>query len=235
MLGMLINRSIEMKQVNKSHYDFRAYMQKPRWCSIWHQLDELLKIEPDRVLEIGPGPGVLKVVARQFGLKIETLDLDPELQPDHLGSATEIPLEDASFDAVCAFQMLEHLPYESSLKAFGEMLRVSRRYVIISLPDAKPVWRYRLHIPKIGAFDFLLSRPTLRKHPVHVFDGEHYWEINKRGYSLKRVIEDYSGRAILRKTFRVRDNPYHRFFVFEKMFDDVSVVSSVTKQITPID
>ena len=182
---------------------------------MWHQLDEVQKLQPNRVLEVGPGPGLFKTVAATFGISVETLDLDPELKPDHVGSATAMPFSDGSYDVVCAFQMLEHLPYEAALQAFGEMARVSRRHVIISLPDARPVWRYQLHIPKYGPWDFFIPRP-LFKAPVHEFDGEHYWEINKQGYSLDRVIADFSKRLKLSKTYRVFENPYHRFFVFER-------------------
>jgi len=127
------------KQVDKSHYDFDRYMSKQRWCSFWHQLDEIQNLKPSGVLEIGPGPGLFKIVAEKFGLKVDTMDLDPELNPDHLGSVTSMPFGDATYDVVCAFQMLEHLPYEVSLQALDEMLRVCRRYVVISLPDARPV------------------------------------------------------------------------------------------------
>ncbi len=97
-------------------------------------------------------------------------------------------------------------------QAFGEMARVSRRHVIISLPDARPVWRYQVHIPKFGPCDFFIPRP-LFKAPMHKFDGEHYWEINKRGYPLSRVIADLSRHMQLVKTYRVFENSYHRFFI----------------------
>ena len=203
------------KQVEKGHYEFNRYLSRQRWCSVWHQLDEVQKLQPNRVLEVGPGPGLFKTVAATFGISVETLDLDPELKPDHVGSATAMPFSDGSYDVVCAFQMLEHLPYEAALQAFGEMARVSRRHVIISLPDARPVWRYQLHIPKYGPWDFFIPRP-LFKAVAHEFDGEHYWEINKQGYSLDRVIADFSKRLKLSKTYRVFENPYHRFFVFER-------------------
>lgn len=203
------------KQVEKGHYEFSRYMTKERWCSVWHQLDEIQKLHPERVLEIGPGSGLFKAVAATFGISVETLDLDPDLKPDHVGSATAMPFDDASYDVVCAFQMLEHLPYEASLQAFGEMARVSRRHVIISLPDARPVWRYQVHIPKFGPCDFFILRP-LFKVSVHKFDGEHYWEINKRDYPLARVIADFSKHIRLIKTYRAFENPYHRFFVFER-------------------
>ncbi len=203
------------KQVEKNHYEFRRYMSKQRWCSTWHQLDEIQKLKPERVLEVGPGPGLFKIVAATFGITVETLDLDPDLKPDHVASATAMPFNDATYDVVCAFQMLEHLPYEISLQAFGEMVRVSRRHVVISLPDARPVWRYLVHVPKFGARDFLVPRPQLNAR-VHKFDGEHYWEINKRGYLLSNVITDFSKRIRLVKTYRVPENPSHRFLLFER-------------------
>jgi SAM-dependent methyltransferase len=203
------------KQVNNIHYEFSRYMSKQRWCSLWHQLDEIQKLNPERVLEVGPGPGLFKMIAATFGIRVETLDLDSDLKPDHVTSATAMPFDDASFDVVCAFQMLEHLPYELSLQAFREMVRVSRRHVVISLPDARPVWRYQIQIPKFGIHDFLVPRPRLNA-PEHKFDGEHYWEINKRGYLLSRVIGDFSKCIQLVETYRVPENPYHRFFIFKQ-------------------
>ena len=202
------------KQVDKDHYLFSRYMSKERWSSVWHQLDEIQKLNPKSVLEVGPGPGLLKTIAKTFGIKIETLDLDPDLKPDHVFSATVMPFPDTSFDVVCAFQMLEHLPYEVSLQVFGEMVRISRRHVVISLPDARTVWRYQIHVPYFGSYNFLLPRPQFGV-PENEFKGEHYWEINKRGYPLSRVIADFSEKIRLIKTYRVSENPYHRFFVFE--------------------
>jgi len=182
---------------------------------MWHQLDEVQKLTPERVLEVGPGPGMFKMLASTFGITVETLDLDPDLKPDHVASATAMPFEDESFDVVCAFQMLEHLPYEISLQAFEEMVRVSKRHVLISLPDARKVWKYQIQIPKFGIHEFLVPCPHHRA-CEHQFDGEHYWELNKRGYMLPRVIADFSKHIRLVKTYRVFENPYHRFFIFER-------------------
>lgn len=202
-------------QVDKSHYDFARYMTKRRWASLWHQLDEINRLRPERTLEIGPGASVLKPLARQFAIDVETLDLDPELAPDHVGSITSLPFADNAFDAVCAFQVLEHLPYESSLQGFREMARVSRRHLLISLPDARVLWLFQAHIPKLGAAQWLVPRPALGA-KSHVFDGEHHWEINKKGFPLDRIIADFGAICRLTRTYRVPENPYHRFFVFEK-------------------
>jgi hypothetical protein len=112
--------------------------------------------------------------------------------------------------------MLEHLPYEESLAGFKEMCRVANTHVVISLPDASRGWPQALTIPKIGSINFCVPRPRLSL-IEHEFDGEHYWEVNKAGYSLKKIIIDLtqSGEAKLLKTFRIPENPYHRFFIFK--------------------
>jgi SAM-dependent methyltransferase len=201
-----------LKQVDKDHYEFSAYLSKARWNSIWHQLHEVQTLGAKRILEVGPGPGIFKTVAEQIGVHVETLDIDPALKPDHVGSAVNMPLPDSSFDTVCAFQVLEHFPYDESLAAFREMVRVSKKYVVLSLPDARYVWPYTIRIPT-RTLEFLVPKPRLRA-PVHEFDGEHYWEINTRNYSLNRVISDLSKLAELVSTYRVHENPYHRFFIF---------------------
>ena len=203
------------KQVNKQHYAFQSYISKARWNSFWHQIDEVLKLNPHKILEIGPEPGLFKDISKLIGLHVETLDIDPELNPDYIGSAKAMPFKNAEYDVVCAFQMLEHLPYDEALAVFDEMVRCSKNNIIISLPDCLPDWHYKIYIPKFGAYEFNLSRP-FRKLKKHQFDGQHYWEINKEGYHLNKIIKDFSKGVNLIKTYRVKDNPYHRFFIFSR-------------------
>lgn len=204
------------KQVDKSHYAFDAYMKQPRWASTWHQLDEVLRLKPLSALEIGPGTGLFKAVAGVFGLNVKTLDIADDLSPDITGSADAIPLPDKSMDVVCAFQVLEHMPFDVSMRALREMGRVARKAVVISLPDAKPAWPSTVKIPLCKPWNFILPNPFFRK-KEHIFDGEHHWEINKRGYSLDRIIsiaQSALPTAEIR-TYRVHQNPYHRFFSFK--------------------
>jgi SAM-dependent methyltransferase len=203
------------KQVEKSHYEFKSYINKRRWVSIWHQIDEIVKLEPQNVLEIGPGPGLFSTLAKKLGVPVETLDIDPELQPDYLASVFDMPFEDCKFDVVCAFQMLEHLPFERSLLALQEMARVCKNAMVISLPDAASVYSMSMEIPRLGLVQFAIPKPKFRP-TVHRFNGEHYWELNKRDSPLRRVmpeLERASGMKITR-TFRVHENQYHRFFIF---------------------
>ena len=205
----------QTKQVNKEHYDFQRYMRRARWNSVWNQLHEVLSLQPASVLEVGPGPGLFKSNAQQFGLNIETVDIDPELKPDHLGSVTELPFADNSYDLVCAFQVLEHMPYADSLKAFSEMVRVSKHNVVLSLPNALKVWRLRIDLPQVFTWQAMVRRP-FAKPEVHVFDGQHFWEINKQESMLDSIEADFGAHADLLRSYQLYENPYHHFFVYQK-------------------
>ncbi len=198
-------------------YGFGVYVDKLRWISLWHQLDAVLARQPVSVLEIGPGPGVFKAVAARFGVAVETVDIAPETCPDHLAAATELPFDDNSYDCACAFQVLEHMPYPAALQAVREMVRVAKRHVVLSLPDARAMWFYSLHVPGYGPVERLIPKPRWRA-PPHVFEDEHHWEINKQGYPLKKIVADISRQGVaVVSTYRVPENSYHRFFCCEKM------------------
>jgi hypothetical protein len=204
------------KQVDESHYRFQSYMHAQRWMSIWHQLNEVISRNPISVLEIGPGKGVFKSAAKSMGVDVKTLDIDPDLNPDYLGSVFDLPFSDGEFQIVCAFQMLEHLPFEKSILAFREMARVAGKSVIISLPDANKKWLITATLPKIGRFTIHIPKWWARRKPA-TFDGEHYWEINNIGYSPEEVISAFckSSNMKISKTYVVPENPYHRFFIFD--------------------
>ena len=203
-------------QVEPNHYFNKSYDVKERFISYWHQINEIIKLCPKRVLEIGIGNGFTTKYLKERRVNVLTLDIDKMLNPDIVGSILDIPLPDKSFDVVACYEILEHLPYEDFSKALSEIFRVSKSYAILSLPDAGRVYRIYIQIPKIGIFKKLISLPRIQN-PIHKFDGEHYWEIGKAGYSLSKITKDIkeAGFKIL-KTYRIFENPYHRFFVLKK-------------------
>jgi len=74
-----------------------------------------------------------------------------------------------------------------------------------------------LRIPKVGEVKWLIPLPRLRK-PAHNFDGEHYWEIGKTGYSLNKIVNDIQNAGFkIDKTYRVFENPYYRSFILKKI------------------
>ena len=54
--------------------------------------------------------------------------------------------------------------------------------------------------------------------PKHKFDGQHYWEIGKISYTLKKIIKDLRSSGFeIKKTYRVFEFRYHRFFSLIKI------------------
>lgn len=204
------------KQVDRTHYEFATYMDKQRWGSLWHQVDEILKVHPNTVLEVGKGTGILGPLLKHYGIYYQSADIDPELEPDYVTSVNDLPFKDNTFDVACCFQVLEHIPYSSFHQSVTELLRVAKKQVVISLPDAKSLWQYSIHVPTKGKIRFDIPRPQFCL-PKHVFNGEHYWEINKEGYPLEDVIRlmEKCG-CIVNKSYRVIEHPYHHFFVLVK-------------------
>lgn len=205
-----------MKQVNRAHYEFEKYMSIERWVSVWNQVSAINKLEPSSVLEIGVGSGLASLVGKVAGLDWKTIDIDAELKPDFVGSIEHLPVGAGEFDTVCAFQVLEHLPYDSSVIGFEEMCRVAKRNVIISVPNCDRYVYLKLRISNRKLVDFGFSLPSLFRRR-HSFDGEHYWELGKLGYSKVRFLRDLGRHARLLEEFRVPEFPYHHFFVFEKL------------------
>lgn len=202
-------------QVDTSHYDYGEYQSAERFTSFYYQLRYILESRPKSVLEVGIGDGLLLAMLRHYGVRTWGMDLDPALQPSLCGSVLGIPLQNESMDTCAAFQVLEHLPFESLGRSARELARVCRRHVIISLPEhgnaglvlSLPyVRKIRIHVPNL-----LLVRPQ------HKFDGQHYWEINKRGYPRARIIDTFQQAGLTCESSMLNPyNPYHRFFKFSK-------------------
>src|SRR6476646_4713963 len=95
-------------QVAPEHYDFERYDDAERWMSYWHQIRAVLSVRPRTVLEIGPGSGVFRSYLRSKGIEVKTRDIDYVADITKLDATLPAGL---TFDAVCAFQVLEHLPF----------------------------------------------------------------------------------------------------------------------------
>lgn len=203
-------------RVDATHYRFDQYVDIRRWSSYWHQVSQVLALQPASVLEVGMGTGINSLVLRHLGCPTDTIDIDPALKPTHVGSVTEMPLADGAYDVTAAFQVLEHLPYDQFRPAVSELKRVARRYVVLSLPDSHKMLTFVLPLPFGGERRIQIPKPRWRAR-VHRVTGEHQWEINKRGYPVSRIVGDIEacGLKVL-KTYRAPENPYHRFFICQK-------------------
>ena len=194
-----------------------SYDSKERFCSYWHQINEIISLKPKRAIEIGIGNRLVAKYLREKKLNVTTVDIVQDLWPDVAGSVLAIPFKNGFFDVVVYCEVLEHLPYSVLSKTLKEIHRVSLKYVVLSLPDVTTVYRINIELPRIRPIKRLINHPFHRP-AQHAFDGEHYWEIGKTSYPLKRVEFDIKQAGLkIMKTFRVFEFYYHRFFLLKKL------------------
>lgn len=204
-----------MKQNKENLYEFSKYSSLDRWASYYYQLKEIVALKPRSLLEIGIGEKVIgNYVKNSLKIFYQSLDLNIDLKPDIAASVTDMPLEDSSFDLVVAFEILEHLPFEEFETALKEIKRVAKKDVIISLPHFGPPLKLSLKLPLIKEIKIAFKLPWLLKHE---FNGEHFWEIGKKSYSLKKVMEIIERHFRIKKHYVPFENQYHHFFVLDKL------------------
>lgn len=203
-----------MQQVEKEHYVFDNYCYFDRWASYYHQLRFLLKYKPESILEVGVGDGVVKdYITNNTKISYRNIDIAPDLHPDILGSVEALPLDDGAFDIVCAFEVLEHLPFNKFETCLIEMKRVARSHVMISVPHFGPPIQLYFKLPLLPAFKFSCKLPLPYK---HVFNGQHYWELGKSGYSVSKIRKLLSRHGHLVEEYIPFENQYHHFFILKK-------------------
>lgn len=204
------------KQVDKSHYDFSSYVHINRWCSYWHQVDEVMKVRPQSLLIIGMGDSIVQRILEPYVPVIHTVDIDPELAPTYLGSVTGLSsLCKRQYDVILCCQVLEHLPFDLFNQVIEQLAIVCAGKCIISLPQKYCSFRIALFLsPLRKGRDYVFT--YINKNISHKFDGEHYWEIGSNGNSCATVQEVMKKYFILDNDYTVKNNPYHHFFLLKK-------------------
>jgi len=210
----MTNNSLE-KNTADSKYSFVKYNYIERWVSFWHQIDEVVKLKPENILEIGPGNKFVTGYLSNLGYDIKTLDIDEDNQPDVVGSVLELPFDDNSFDLILCSEVLEHLPFDNFMVALEQMRRVAKKYVVLSLPRWGWLFYVKIKLPFLKYKKFYFKLSGLKKHKI---GGKHFWEIGKAGYPLKKIkylIKEQKFKII--KDYLDPDSPYHHFFILEKI------------------
>lgn len=205
-----------MKQINKSHYDFQKYMHMARWSCYYIQIKEVLALNPQTVLEIGPGDGLFGWYVQKNGISYTSCDHADDISSNakaNLGFEP-LPFADNSFDVVCAFQVLEHIPFDKVPMALSELSRVSKKFVALDIPQYSFHFQFVFKVPLLPYISkhFVVPRPIKNK-----FDGFHYWEISKKGFSVKKVRNLINEYFNIKKEFSIVQNPKERFYILKNL------------------
>lgn len=167
------------------------------------------------ILEIGIGNKTVTNYLKERRLEVTTVDTDPNLDPDCVCSVTELTehFDPNSFDVVLCAEVLEHLPFEKFEKSLREIWEVTQKWTVLSLPYAGPGFSLSLKLPGISEKNLKLKIPIMKEHE---FDGQHYWEIGKKGYSRKKIMEILEKYFEITRFYYPPENMYHLFFVLKK-------------------
>lgn len=137
--------------VNNLSY-FNEYYEQP---SLWG--NELTSLERERIqktiefipedvksiLDIGCGDG--RIINRLtdnytcMGIDISKEALQHIKCQKKIGSINNIPLPDRSYNLIICCEVLEHLPFMVYEKAITELVRVSNKYILISVPNNESI------------------------------------------------------------------------------------------------
>ena len=198
-------------QVPKDHYFSDDYLGPARFSGLHAQLQACRRLGlHNRFLEIGPGPDLLGALLRRLGGRLTTVDFAADLAPSVVGRLPHLPLAARSFDVVCAFEVLEHIPLELLTPCLLEMRRVARTHLIISVPDQhalRPAFGLKVFGGRRGAKTLLWRQPLRRLTNAR----EHYWEVGHAGIT-PRVVNDHARAAGLIPVSDYFVEPWFHFF-----------------------
>ncbi|MBX4192188.1 class I SAM-dependent methyltransferase [Candidatus Parcubacteria bacterium] len=201
-------------QVSLEHYSGQAYKFQDRWNSYFHQLKLVESVKPQSVLEIGVGSGVVERELRSRGFQVTTLDIAEDLKPNIVGSVTSMPVGDKQFDLTLAAEILEHIKFEDVPTALKEIVRVSKSHAVISIPHPGYVFSQVIKLPLLPRIEIFFQVPFFWQ--THVFNGEHYWELGKKGFEVSKFLTLTREAGLeLVKMQKFADDPAHRFFLFK--------------------
>lgn len=208
--------SVNQPQVDREHYR-HEYNSKGRLASFWHQIEEVKLCGAQSVMEVGAGSGYTTTMLRREGIRVVAVDVDPTLKPDVLGSVLCLPFPDRAFEAALCCQVLEHLPWELLTSSIRELLRVTRKRLVISLPDRERQVRLLFDLPKFGLVIRMHDLPRHLNARLADVDPQHFWEIGCGDIDTQRVLDELkmAGAENVRH-YRVFENPYHHFFVIDQ-------------------
>jgi len=125
----------DLVQVDPEHYDF-SYDTRKRFIGYWHQINEVMNLDPEQVLKIGVGNKTVADQLRKYGVKVVSLDIDKRLNPNIVGDVKKLPFKSKSFEVITCFEVLEHIPFEYFRDTLKELKRVTKSHIVMSLPDS---------------------------------------------------------------------------------------------------
>jgi SAM-dependent methyltransferase len=121
----------------------RTYFYTPQQEDRFNQIVDMIPRDVRSILDVGAGFGhLLEKVEKVLGLKGVGIEITEE-KVDYArkrgvdlrkGDISKLQFNDESFDIVISCEVIEHLPYMVYEKGIQEIMRVSRKYILVEVP-----------------------------------------------------------------------------------------------------
>lgn len=188
------------------------------WRLYWRQqkLMQHLLAPGDRVLEIGFGTGFAANYLRSKGVSVTTLDIDAEKGPDIVANVAQYDFP-TSYDAILAFEVFEHVPFEVFCTVLERLSAAAERYVFLSVPrNRRTVVSVQLKLPKLKARTF-----TWKANKGRIDEPFHVWEVDHGGITVSSLEAEFA---------RCRLNVHRRDEAFDRLFYALACPSAVAAE-----
>lgn len=205
--------------LEKKRYYADGYFNVDHFISISEQIRLVRGLKSTNILEIGIGNGLVSDFLRKAGYNVTTFDINPNLNPDVIGSVTDLveALNHRKFDLILCAEVLEHMPFEYFEQVINNIALTTNEYAILTLPRSQKVIfdiQCKIKIPKMPYFNTGLFFSL----PISSVPPEHHWQLDssvqtKREEIVKIITQQFkivdSGR------FRFRSD--HYYFILKKV------------------
>lgn len=209
--------AFEEANLPKEIYFSDGYFSVDHFISIAEQIRLVSSLKRKNILEIGIGNGLVSDFLKKAGLNVTTVDINPNLNPDIVGSITDLAeiLQQRKFDIVLCSEVLEHMPFSNFEKAIKNIAVGTNEYAILTLPRCQKIifdMQFNIKLPKLPYMEkgLFLSFPQCNVAP------EHHWELDSNKITkienIKKILSKY---FIILNYKRIRFRPYHYYFVLK--------------------
>lgn len=211
---MKINYSKKRKNI----FESESYDTLMRFISYYNQkkitIDVIKNDTEKKILEVGKGNGFLSEYLKKRLFNVKTFDNDKSVSPDFIGDIKKIKkVVNKKFDLIACFEVLEHIKYSEVDAVLEQFSFITNDYVIISVPQCRLFFTLWADMNVFHNHSFSFNIPVPLK---HVYDGEHYWELGKKDYSIRNFRKLLGKYFFLEKEFVHPLDTYHRFFILRK-------------------
>jgi hypothetical protein len=141
--------------MSKVPMDLSSYRASPSEQTRIADLISMMPSACSNALDIGARDGYLSVRMTEHFDSVTALDLStPDVQHEKIqilqGDVTALNLPDSSFDIVVCAEVLEHIPPELLMRACQEIVRVSKKWVLIGVPFQQDIRFGATRCPSCG-------------------------------------------------------------------------------------